>query len=167
MPELSVVQLHLHSLSSTKILGEIIGRLALPGDILCLDGDLGAGKTTLTQAIAVGLGVSEESYVSSPSFAILHEHMGRIPLYHMDFYRLGDPVEIEEHGFSEYFDKEGLCVIEWAVIGEEMLPEPRLHISLDVDQNLRRYATIQGEFRKKDFAALFRKSLIESKLLKE
>lgn len=167
MPELSDIQLQLLSLSHTMALGEILAQFAAPGDILCLDGELGAGKTTLTQAIARGLGVSEKSYVASPSFAILHEHEGRIPLFHMDFYRLGDPSEIEEHGFAEYFDKGGLCVIEWAVIGRGMLPEPRLHISLDFAEDGTRCAVIRGQFRQHQFASLFRRALVAAGLLGE
>ena len=103
----------------------------MPGDIICLDGDLGAGKTTLTQAIAKGLEVPETCYVTSPSFAILHEYPGRMPLYHMDFYRLQDSLEIEDLGFEEYFYLSGLTVIEWSQRGEGLLPEHCLYLRLE------------------------------------
>ena len=96
-------RIELKSLEEHCCLGRLLGELALPGDVICLDGDLGAGKTTLTQAIARGLDVPNTCYVTSPSFAIFHEYPGRIPLYHMDFYRLQDSLEIVELGFEEYF----------------------------------------------------------------
>lgn len=123
-------RIELTSLKETVRLGKLLGELALPGDVICLDGDLGAGKTTLTQAIASGLDVPETCYVTSPSFAIFHEYPGRMPLYHMDFYRLQGPFEIVELGFEEYFYLLGLTVIEWAIRGEELLPDNRLHLWL-------------------------------------
>jgi tRNA threonylcarbamoyladenosine biosynthesis protein TsaE len=126
-------RLQLKSLSDTLLLGRLLGELALPGDVICLDGDLGAGKTTLTQAIAAGLDVPGACYVTSPSFAIFHEYPGRIPLYHMDFYRLHDSLEIAELGLEEYFFLAGLTVIEWAERGEDLLPENRLQLRLETD----------------------------------
>ncbi len=120
----------LQTLAQTTQFGRILGELAQPGDVICLEGDLGAGKTTLTQAVADGLGVAAESYVTSPSFAILHEYMGRLPLYHFDFYRLGDSVEVEEQGFADYFFMEGLCVIEWPALARDLLPLLHLRIRL-------------------------------------
>lgn len=131
-------RIYLASLFETVYLGKRLGELALPGDIICLDGDLGAGKTTLTQAIARGLEVPESCYVTSPSFAILHEYVGRIPLYHMDFYRLQDSAEIAELGFEEYFYLSGLTVIEWSQRGEDQLPENRLHLWLENTGDCRR-----------------------------
>ncbi len=124
-------RIYLRSLAETVHLGRRLGELALPGDIICLDGDLGAGKTTLTQAIARGLEVPESCYVTSPSFAILHEYPGRIPLYHMDFYRLQDSLEIADLGFEEYFNLSGLTVIEWSQRGNDLLPKNRLHLLLE------------------------------------
>ena len=122
--------LHLRSLTATEVFGLYLGQNANPGDIICLDGDLGAGKTTLTQAIARGLAVDNNCYVTSPSFAIMHEYPGRIPLFHMDFYRLQDAAEVEDLGFDEYFYMSGLTVIEWSERAAEILPEKRLSLKI-------------------------------------
>jgi tRNA threonylcarbamoyladenosine biosynthesis protein TsaE len=111
----------------------LIGSLALPGDVICLDGELGAGKTTLTQGIAKGLDVPPSCYVTSPSFSILHEYPGRIPLYHMDFYRLNSSVEVEELGFEEYFYMSGVTVIEWSERAAEILPADRLALYIKIE----------------------------------
>ncbi len=100
---MDTIQIQLINLSDTEKLGRLLGEMALPGDVICLDGDLGAGKTALSQAIARGLEVPDSCYVTSPSFAIMHEYEGRLPMYHMDFYRLQDAGEVEDLGFEEYF----------------------------------------------------------------
>ena len=100
----------------TLALGERLGRLLQPGDVVLLSGALGAGKTALTQGIARGLGVAGP--VSSPTFTILKEHEGRIPLYHFDLYRIEDPDELEALGFDDYFYGDGVSVVEWAERGE-------------------------------------------------
>lgn len=123
--------MHLQSLTETVRLGKMLGEMAQPGEVICLDGDLGAGKTTLAQAIAAGLQVPSAYYVTSPSFAIFHEYPGRIPLYHMDFYRLNDSSEIVDLGLDEYFYLKGLTVIEWSERGQDLLPEEHLHIRLE------------------------------------
>ncbi len=121
----------LHNLQMTTNFGIKLGKYSEPGDVICLDGDFGAGKTTLTQGIALGLEVQKEQYVTSPSFAIFHEYSGRLPLYHMDFYRLHDYTEIEDLGFDEYFYARGLCVIEWSKRAEEILPQTRLSLFIE------------------------------------
>lgn len=129
----------LKTASQTEQFGRAFGRNAEPGDVLCLDGDLGAGKTTLSQAIAKGLGVPKDCYVTSPSFAILHEYPGRTAMYHMDFYRLRDYTEVEDLGFEEYFYRPGLTVIEWSKRAEELLPENRLNLYIEIcDQDSRK-----------------------------
>lgn len=122
----------LASLWETEKFGYMLGAHASPGDVICLDGDLGAGKTTLSQAIARGLKVPADCYVTSPSFAILHEYPGRIPMYHMDFYRLGDATEVFDLGFEEYFYLVGLTVIEWSKRAEEILPRQRLSLFIEM-----------------------------------
>jgi len=132
----------LRTLEETENFGLALGREARPGDVLCLDGDLGAGKTALTQAIARGLEVPADCYVTSPSFAIMHEYPGRLPLYHMDFYRLGDSSEVEELGFEEYFYLAGLTVIEWSRRAEEILPVSRLQLDIALIEDDRRRVTL-------------------------
>jgi tRNA threonylcarbamoyladenosine biosynthesis protein TsaE len=136
------IQLKLKHISDTEALGRLLGLSAVPGDIICLDGDLGAGKTTLSQAIARGLEVPENCYVTSPSFAILHEYEGRIPMYHMDFYRLHDAVEVLDLGFDEYFCLSGLTVIEWSRRAETVLPEERLALELTLNDDMSRTVVI-------------------------
>lgn len=131
-------EIHLQTLFDTEKLGLHLGKDASPGDVICLDGDLGAGKTTLSQAIAKGLGVPQTCYVTSPSFAILHEYPGRLPMYHMDFYRLQDALEVVDLGFEEYFYLEGVTVIEWSVRALEILPKNRLTLKILLKDNQRR-----------------------------
>ena len=120
----------LKTLADTLAFGRLLGQAARPGDVICLDGDLGAGKTTLTQAIARGLEVPVDEYVTSPSFAILHEYQGRIPLYHMDFYRLTDAADIEDLGLDEYLFLSGLAVLEWCERAGDLVPATRLKITM-------------------------------------
>ena len=113
----------------TMALGRSIAEKLKAGDVLALRGDLGTGKTFLTRAIAQGLGVP--SRISSPTFTIVQEHEGgRLPLYHFDVYRVSDEDELFEIGFYEYFKKGGVCVIEWADLIEDMLPEGTVFIDL-------------------------------------
>ncbi len=116
----------------TANFAKIVASELFPGDIICLEGDLGAGKTTFTQGVASGLEVPDDQYVTSPSFAIMHQYDGKIPLYHFDFYRLGMVDEIIDLGFEELFYGEGVCVIEWAERAEEILPRNCLTIHLSI-----------------------------------
>lgn len=120
----------LTELEDTLLLGRQLGELAGPGDVITLAGGLGTGKTTLTQAIGAGLEVPQHSYITSPTFSLLHEYQGRIPLYHFDLYRLSDPEELEQLGFDEYFYGEGLAVIEWPDRLGYFLPDKRLELHL-------------------------------------
>lgn len=121
----------LDDLAATRNLGRLLGETARPGDIITLTGSLGAGKTTLTQAIGQGLLVEEGCYITSPTFALLHEYPGRLPLYHMDLYRLAEEEEVEELGFADYIYGNGLTVIEWPDRLGSLMPEERLNIDLD------------------------------------
>lgn len=103
-------------------LGKKIGLEAKAGEIICLDGDLGVGKTVFTQGFAKGLGIDEA--VNSPTFTIIQEYdEGRLPLYHFDVYRIGDPEEMYEIGYEDYFYGQGVCLIEWAKLIEELIPD--------------------------------------------
>ena len=106
----------------TRAFGLELGASLRKGDIVALIGDLGTGKTALTKYIAEGLGIRET--ITSPTFTIVQEYrQGRLPLYHFDVYRIGDPEEMYELGYEEYFYGDGVCVIEWADLIEELLPE--------------------------------------------
>lgn len=111
-----------NSAEDTFAFGQKLGREAVPGEIICLDGDLGVGKTVFTQGFAAGLGIDD--YVNSPTFNIVKEYEGgRLPLYHFDVYRIGDPSEMEEIGYEDYFYGQGVSIIEWPGQIEELLPE--------------------------------------------
>ncbi|MFB0559144.1 MAG: tRNA (adenosine(37)-N6)-threonylcarbamoyltransferase complex ATPase subunit type 1 TsaE [Dehalococcoidales bacterium] len=125
---MSYLKLISHSPEQTQRLGIRIGELALPGDILLLVGALGTGKTCLTQGIAWGLGIKE--YALSPSFVIVRELYGRLPLYHIDLYRLDHIEEIEELGLDDYLYGSGVCVVEWAEKGLSVLPAEHLLIQI-------------------------------------
>lgn len=142
--QMESIRIQLKNLSDTEKLGRFLGETANPGEIICLDGDLGAGKTTLSQAIARGLAVPENCYVTSPSFAILHEYAGRIPMYHMDFYRLQDANDVFDLGFEEYFYLSGLTVIEWSTRASEILPEDRISLEISQDDDEVRTVTIHA-----------------------
>ena len=121
-----------HSMEETRELGRQMGTEAGPGDVLTLSGDLGVGKTALTKGFASGIGVTEA--VSSPTFTIVQEyHSGRLPLYHFDVYRIGDPEEMDEVGFDDYVYGDGVSLIEWAELIEEILPEKRTRIMIEKD----------------------------------
>lgn len=120
------------SAAETHALGKKIGETAKPGDVYTLVGDLGVGKTVFTQGIADGLGITEP--VSSPTFTIVQVYEeGRMPFYHFDVYRIGDIEEMEEIGYDDYFFGEGICLIEWAELIEEILPENRISITIEKD----------------------------------
>lgn len=115
------MKIELNSLDSTKEFGEKLGKLLKKGDIVALNGDLGAGKTTLTKSLGLGLGVEE--YITSPTFSLINEYRGRLPVYHFDVYRLENVEELDDLGFDEYFFGGGVCIIEWAEKIEKMLPK--------------------------------------------
>ena len=111
-----------NSAEDTFAFGQKLGREAVPGEIICLDGDLGVGKTVFTQGFAAGLGIDD--YVNSPTFNIVKEYEGgRLPHYHFDVYRIGDPSEMEEIGYEDYFYGQGVSIIEWPGQIEELLPK--------------------------------------------
>ena len=112
--------------------GYEMGKKALPGQIYCLNGDLGVGKTVFTQGFAKGLGIEEP--VNSPTFTIIQEYEGeKMPFYHFDVYRIGDVEEMDEIGFDDYIYGEGVCLIEWADLIREILPEDFVGIFIEKD----------------------------------
>lgn len=120
------------SMEETMELGRSIGREAKPGEVYTLIGDLGVGKTVLTQGIAEGLEITEA--ICSPTFTIVQVYEeGRLPLYHFDVYRIGDPEEMDEIGYEDYFYGDGVTLIEWANLIEEILPEHHKEITIEKD----------------------------------
>jgi tRNA threonylcarbamoyladenosine biosynthesis protein TsaE len=122
------LELNSHSPEQTQLLGSYLGELAQKADVFLLVGELGTGKTCLVQGIARGLDVKE--YAFSPSFVILREYHGRLPLYHIDFYRLDHIEEIADLGLEEYFYGNGVCVVEWAEKGLQVIPLDNLLITI-------------------------------------
>ena len=121
-----------HDPEETFDVGRTIGMNAKPGQIYTLTGDLGVGKTVFTQGVAAGLGITEP--VNSPTFTIIQEYEdGRLPFYHFDVYRIGDLEEMEEIGYDDYFFGQGICLIEWAELIEEILPEKRIEVTIEKD----------------------------------
>lgn len=121
-----------YSADETRGLGQKLGREAKPGEVYTLIGDLGVGKTVLTQGIAEGLGITEP--VCSPTFTIVQVYEeGRLPFYHFDVYRIGDAAEMDEIGYEDYFYGDGLTMIEWANLIEEILPEHYRRITIEKD----------------------------------
>lgn len=121
-----------HSPEETYALGKRLGAGCSPGQVYTLTGDLGAGKTLFAQGFAAGLGISEP--VSSPTFTILQEYdTGRLPFYHFDVYRIADPEEMEEVGWEDYIYGGGVCMIEWAELVAEILPEHCFLVRMEKD----------------------------------
>ena len=116
----------------TYALGKSLGEAAKAGDVICLNGDLGVGKTVFTQGFADGLGITEP--VNSPTFTIVQQYDdGRLPLYHFDVYRIGDVSEMDEIGYEDCFYGEGVCLIEWSNLIEEILPEHVISVTIEKD----------------------------------
>jgi tRNA threonylcarbamoyladenosine biosynthesis protein TsaE len=123
-------------------LGKRIGRSLKPNDIIALTGDLGAGKTTLIQGIAKGMGI--KNWVTSPTFTIINEFKGRLDLFHVDLYRIEGLEEIEDIALEEYFNKDGVTVIEWAEKAGDILPASRINIKIDFESENERNIIIKG-----------------------
>ncbi len=128
-PNTVSVAMETHSPAQTQSLGRVLGEAVLPGDLILLVGELGTGKTCLTQGIARGLGI--EGYVRSPTFVLVHEHRGRLLLYHIDLYRIDDPRETLDLGLDEYIESGGVCVVEWA--DKAMAAFPLEHVLVELE----------------------------------
>jgi len=136
---MEVYKIDVNNYNKTLEIASKLANYLRPGNIVALEGELGAGKTSFTQGLAQGLGVTQ--IVNSPTFTIIKEYQGRLPLYHMDAYRLDN--SIEDLGFDEYFYGEGITVIEWASIIEEFLPSEYLKIVIDKLEDEKRVITFQ------------------------
>lgn len=127
------MEIYLQDSAATEALGKLLGRHAADGDVFCLTGDLGAGKTLLSRGVAEALGVSSDD-VTSPTFAIMNVYQGtELEVRHFDLYRLNRPEELEDIGFDEYAGGDGVTLIEWAELFSEQLPEEYLQITLRLD----------------------------------
>ena len=135
-----------NSAEETLGLGERLGRMLRGGDVVALFGDLGAGKTTLTKGIARGLNLNAD--VHSPTFTLIHEHPGKVPLYHVDLYRISGENEVEMLGIDEYLCRDGVTVIEWADKMKSMLPPQRLDIELKMKGDTERELRFETESKR-------------------
>ena len=125
---MSTLKLHSSSEARTVEIGRLLGARARPGDVIALWGGLGAGKTVLARGIARGLGVPEQVPITSPTFTLINEYMGRCPFYHLDLYRLGDPGELETLPWREVLFGAGVAAVEWPERMGDLLPEDRLDV---------------------------------------
>ena len=118
----------------TFAFGKMLGEQAKPGEVICLNGDLGVGKTVFTKGFAEGLGITEP--VNSPTFTIVQQYdSGRMPLYHFDVYRISGPWDMDELGYEEYFYGDGVCLIEWGRLIEELLPDDTIYVTIEKDNS--------------------------------
>jgi tRNA threonylcarbamoyladenosine biosynthesis protein TsaE len=120
------------SLAETEALGRRLGAQLFPGAVVALIGPLGAGKTQLVRAIAVGLDIPNPAVVNSPTFVLIQEYAARLPIYHFDAYRLSSEAEFADLGVHEYFQGTGVCLVEWADKAPSTLPKERLEIGIFV-----------------------------------
>jgi len=132
-----------NNLKDTEKLGRIIAKCAEKGTVICLDGELGAGKTSLARFIAKELGVKD--YIVSPTFTIIKEYEGRLPFYHMDVYRIDSEDDMYDLGYDEYIYSEGVTVIEWSKLIEGILPEERIKIEIKRINDTKREINIDGK----------------------
>lgn len=123
-----MTKIETHSFEETVAFGRKLGEILRPGDVICLSGDLGTGKTALTNGIARALNIS--SYITSPTFTIVNEYEGKYPLYHFDVYRIADPEEMFDIGFEEYINGSGITIIEWGEQIEDILPKELIKIKI-------------------------------------
>lgn len=126
-----MLEVKTESVKETADLGYRLGAVLRPGDIVCLSGNLGTGKTAFTSGIAAALGI--DGYITSPTFTIVNEYKGTIPLYHFDVYRITDPEEMFEIGFEEYLEGNGVTVIEWPEQISDILPQEVVWIEIKKD----------------------------------
>src|SRR3990172_8122506 len=141
------LELTSNSVEETRRMGAKLGELASPGDIFLLEGGLGSGKTALTQGIARGVGATED--VTSPTFVLMHEYRtGRLPIYHIDLYRLDRLDEIWDLGLDDYLFGNGLCVVEWAEKGKAIFPYEHLLIRLRIQGETRRQLRLEASGRR-------------------
>lgn len=138
------VRMMSHSPAETIAIGCGLGKLLEPGDIVCLSGGLGAGKTCFARGVAMGLG-ADEARVSSPTFVLAQEYRGRIPMYHLDLYRLTSAEEVEDAGLAEYIGGDGVAVIEWPDVYSYLLNMDRLTVKIGTAAALERELVMEAQ----------------------
>lgn len=135
-----------NSYEETEGLGEALGQEATAGQVYCLDGDLGVGKTVFSKGFAKGLGITE--HVTSPTFTIINMYQGRLPLYHFDVYRISSEEDMEETGYEEYFYGTGVSLVEWGNLIPSLLPKETIYLTIEKDpakgEDYRRIILCQG-----------------------
>lgn len=136
--------IHLQGLAETEELGRALAQLLFPGAVVALIGPLGAGKTHLVRAIAVGLDIPNPAVVTSPTFVLIQEYDARLPIYHFDAYRLQNEAEFADLGVHEYFARDGVCLIEWADRASAVLPRERLEIRIAITGEETRRVELTG-----------------------
>ena len=156
MPPILEQRWHTSCAEETRALGVCLGRLARVGDVISCAGPLGAGKTTLVQGFAEGLGIGSAVYVRSPTFTLVNEYQGSVPLYHFDFYRLANPDDVWNLGFEEYLESGGVVIIEWADKFPSLFSAPPLQIRLEIAPSDHR--TVQCTSQDDTYARYFQSS---------
>jgi len=146
-----MINIETNSFEETVEFGRKLGSILKPGDVICLSGDLGTGKTALTNGIAKALGIN--SYITSPTFTLVNEYQGKYTLYHFDVYRIADPDEMFDIGFDEYINGEGITIIEWGELISGILPSEIINLTIkkDLSKGLD-YRLISVEFRGEKYA---------------
>ena len=137
-------RLDVPDLAATTAFGHRLGTLLFPGAVVALMGPLGAGKTHLVRAVAEGLGIANSRFVSSPTFVLIQEYQARLPIYHFDAYRLRSAAEFAELGVNEYFEGDGVCLVEWADRVAACLPPEHLRITIEVTGETSRQITVES-----------------------
>jgi tRNA threonylcarbamoyladenosine biosynthesis protein TsaE len=153
---------HIAKRNETLAFGRLLASCLKPKDVVGLCGDLGAGKTFLAGAVAHGLQVPEDTPITSPTFTLIKEYRGRMPVYHMDLYRLGDPSEIYDLGLWEYYDGDGVCLVEWCDRFDDLWPDHALILVLELGEEENRKITASGRGRGGELV-----NLLTTRLLKQ
>ena len=150
---MDAVVFQITSEAETIAFGKRLANLLRRGDVVGLTGDLGAGKTFLARAVARGLGVPESVAVTSPTFTLIKEYQGILPIYHMDLYRLGDASELYDLGLWEYYDGDGVCLVEWSNRFDALWPEQALILTIALGEGENRTISAEGQGRGGDIVA--------------
>ncbi len=139
----NIMRIDLDSEEETDLLGRALAGTILPDTVIGLVGPLGAGKTRFARSIATALGVESEA-ISSPTYVLIHEYEGRLPVFHFDAYRLGGPAPFEALGVADYWEAGGVCLVEWANLVAEVLPESTWYVTIEPISETSRRVTITG-----------------------